>query len=66
MSANGSLLLRYVSEADDGLYQAFARTPVSEISSPPVQLHVVGQLNFSLSRYTTTILRPPKNNQPRY
>lgn len=41
--ANGSLLVRNVSEADDGLYQAFARTPVNEISSPPVQLHVVGQ-----------------------
>ena len=39
--ANGSLLVRNASEVDSGLYQVFARTSESEISSPPILLHVV-------------------------
>ncbi len=43
VAANGSLLIRTLTEADSGLYQVFARTNVNEISLPTVRLLVVGK-----------------------
>ena len=42
VSANGSLLIQNASHVDGGFYQAFARTSVDEVCSPPITLDILG------------------------